>query len=139
MTHCVIDIGRCFSIIFEIRYAENLVARTKTPLMTVVETAPYLARAQTRMTGDERLALIDLVAARPDFGVLLDGGIRKVRFGAGSRGKSGRVRVIYLYADESVPIFLLTVFAKNEQDNLDAAELKKLVKVAKQIAKNYKM
>ena len=127
--------GPYFDIVVEVRQAENFVARTKTPLMTVVETAPYLARAQTRMTDDERMALINLVAARPDFGVLLDGGIRKIRFGAGSRGKSGGVRVIYLYTDESVPIFLLTVFAKNEQDNLTAAELKELVKIAKHITK----
>lgn len=38
--------------------------------------------------------------------------------GKGGRGKSGGVRVIYYFHDERLPLYLLTLFAKNEQANL---------------------
>ncbi|MFN0106509.1 MAG: type II toxin-antitoxin system RelE/ParE family toxin [Bryobacteraceae bacterium] len=45
-------------------------------------------------------------------------------------GKSGGARVIYYFHNESVPVFLLSVYAKNEKVNLTPAErniLKRLV------------
>ncbi|WP_307190498.1 type II toxin-antitoxin system RelE/ParE family toxin [Bathymodiolus platifrons methanotrophic gill symbiont] len=46
------------------------------------------------------------------------GGIRKFRWATGNKGKSGGVRVIYYFHNKSIPLFLLTVFGKNEKDNL---------------------
>jgi hypothetical protein len=43
------------------------------------------------------------------------GGIRKVRFGFGARGKSGGARIIYLFSGESLPVFVLVVFAKTRR------------------------
>ena len=57
------------------------------------------------------------------------GGIRKLRWSRGSRGKSGGVRVIYYYHDERMPLYLLTVFGKNEQANLSKAERNQLAKL----------
>src|SRR5262245_44930631 len=48
------------------------------------------------------------------------GGVRKVRFVVGGRGKSGGVRVVYYFHNEAMPVYLLTVFAKNEKANLSA-------------------
>lgn len=53
------------------------------------------------------------------------------------RGKSGGARVIYYYHNPKVPIFLLTLFAKNEKDNLSASEKAALAKVSKAIAEKY--
>lgn len=50
------------------------------------------------------------------------GGVRKLRWGKGGRGKSGGVRVIYYFHDERLSLYLLTLFAKNEQANLTARE-----------------
>ncbi len=46
---------------------------------------------------EERFALIDKLASNPHCGDLIPGlgGIRKLRFAAGGRGKSGGFRVIY--------------------------------------------
>lgn len=57
------------------------------------------------------------------------GGIRKLRWGRGSRGKSGGVRIIYYYHDERIPLYLLTVFGKNERANLSKAERNDLAKL----------
>ena len=59
------------------------------------------------------------------------GGIRKVRFPIENRGKSGSVRVCYADFEEYEVTYLITAFAKNEQENLTQEEkivLKKLVK-----------
>jgi len=61
------------------------------------------------------------------------GGIRKVRFARGGRGKSGGVRVIYYFYNAEEPIYLLEVFGKNEKANLTAAERNALAKVVAEI------
>ena len=102
------------------------------PGTTVVETRSFVTRAKEVLSADERQRLIGEIARVPDAGTILagTGGVRKLRFGTRGRGKSGSVRVIYYYHDASMPIFLLTVFAKNEKANLSQAErnaIKKLV------------
>ena len=85
------------------------------------------------MSESERLDAIGEIAKNPRMGVHLDGGLRKVRFAVGGKGKSGGVRIVYYFYNESVPVFLLDVFGKNEKDNLTEAELKDLVGLAKSI------
>lgn len=49
-----------------------------------------------------------------------------MRFGDPGRGKGkrGGLRVIYLYTPEAAMIDLLTVYGKDEKDDLTAAEVK---------------
>lgn len=107
--------------------------------VTIVETAAFIARAKGRMTDAERQALIDWVARNPGSGDLIEGGggIRKLRFAVGERGKSGGIRVIYFYHSAALPVFLLTVFAKKERDDLNQAEINSLAKAVKAIPKSY--
>jgi len=49
--------------------------------------------------------------------------------GRSGRGKRGGVRVIYYYHSELMPLYLLTLFAKNKQDNLSKAERNELAKL----------
>lgn len=108
-------------------------------LITVVETAAFKVAAKGALTSEETSGLIDDLAANPESGVVIVGGsgIRKVRVSAKGKGKSGGARVIYYYYDNSIPIFLLTVFAKNEKDNLSDAEKAALAKVARAIKETY--
>ena len=48
--------------------------------------------------------------------------MRKLRWARGGRGKSGGVRVIYYFHSGVMPLYLLTMFAKNERANLSKAE-----------------
>ena len=109
------------------------------PMITVVETVSFLADAKECMTEEERTAAIYMIAANPDCGTLIPGGggIRKVRFAIGGRGKSGGVRIIYYFHNQSVPIFLLAVFAKNERANLNRSEINMLGAAAKMLARKY--
>ena len=105
--------------------------------VTVVETPDFVRRAKAAMTEAERTALIDLLAATPEAGVSLGGGLRKVRFGRTGAGKSGGFRSIHFYRVGAGPVFLLTMFAKNERSNLSAAEVAALMKLGDELAAWY--
>lgn len=107
-------------------------------LVTVVELPEFVRRARSLLTDSERMDLIAWLAAFPETGVSLGGGLRKVRFGRDGGGKSGGFRTIHFYRDATGPLFLLTMFAKNEKANLTAAELAVLVKLGDQIAAHYR-
>lgn len=91
---------------------------------TVAETPVFIRRAEKLLTKDEHADLITCLATFPRAGaeIVGTGGVRKVRFGAKGRGKSGGVRVIYYFYDEDVPIYALLVYGKNERANLTAEQ-----------------
>ncbi len=93
-------------------------------LCTVAETQEYIREAEKLLSQDERRDLISYLAAHPRAGDLIQGtgGVRKLRWGRGGRGKSGGVRVVYYVHSEAMPLYLLTLFAKNERANLSKAE-----------------
>lgn len=114
-------------------------ARTDTRLMTVVETREFQQRAATRMSETERQDFIAFIAAQPENGAVMvgTGGLRKSRWGVGARGKSGGVRVISYDHNPTIPLFLLTVFAKNERDNLAPRDRQILRQVVPEIVRTY--
>lgn len=108
--------------------------------ITVVETASFQARARSRMKEEEKGKAIEMIAKNPLCGDLMEGtgGVRKVRFAIGNKGKSGGVRIVYYYYNQLFPVFLLTVFAKNEKSNLTKEERNQLAGLVKQLSKVYK-
>lgn len=108
-----------------------------TILQTVVELPEFLRRAKAIMSDEERAALVDFIAANPGAGISLGGGLRKVRIARGAGGKSGGYRTIYVFGGAQVPIFLITVFAKNEKDNLTPTEQAAAVALSKQLLAAY--
>lgn len=97
-------------------------------LLTVAETPEYIRLAEKLLSDDERRDVLTYLAAHPKAGDLMEGtgGVRKLRWGRGGRGKSGGVRVIYYVHSDAMPLYLLTLFAKNEQANLSKAERNEL-------------
>ena len=93
-------------------------------LLTVAETPEYIRLAEKLLSEEERRDVLSYLAAHPKAGDLMEGtgGVRKLRWGRGGRGKSGGVRVIYYVHSEAMPLYLLTLFAKNERANLSKAE-----------------
>jgi mRNA-degrading endonuclease RelE of RelBE toxin-antitoxin system len=92
----------------------------KAVLVTVAETPVFTRRADALLAPGEREDLILRLARDPFAGDLVPGlgGIRKLRFGAGGRGKSGGFRVIYYAAGDEVPILALLLYGKNERADL---------------------
>lgn len=106
-------------------------------LQTVVELPEFLRRAKAIMSDEERVALVDAIAANPQAGVSLGGGLYKVRIAREGGGKSGGYRTVYVFGGTQVPIFLVTVFAKNEKSNLSRLEQVELVAMSKLLLAHY--
>ena len=100
-------------------------------MITIAEVPEYIRQAEKLLTETERQDVLNYLAAHPKDGNLIEGtgGIRKLRWGRGGRGKSGGVRVIYYYHSDVMPLYLLALFAKNDQDNLSKAERNDLAKL----------
>ena len=92
------------------------------------------------MAEDEIDCLIDFIADNPAAGDEIPGtgGCRKLRFAAPGRGKSGGYRIITFFTGETMPVFLITVFAKGERANLSKAECNKLGQLTKAIVEEYR-
>ena len=108
-----------------------------TTLQTVVELPEFQRRAKATMSDNERMSLIGYIAANPEAGVSLGGGLRKVRIPREGGGKSGGYRTIYVFGGRHMPIYLITVFAKNEKDNLTKAEQAAAVELSKALIAAY--
>lgn len=68
------------------------------------------------------------LAQYPETGDLIPGGggIRKIRWSAKGKGKSGGVRVIYYHYVKNAEITLMLIYSKNEMCNISAAMLRRL-------------
>ncbi len=106
-------------------------------LITVAELPEYQRRAGKLLSESERDDIVNYLAAFPGEGDLIrgTGGVRNLRWQRGGRGKSGGVRVIYYFHSERIPLYLLTVFAKNERVDLSQAERNELAKLVEVLIK----
>ena len=108
-------------------------------LVTVLETDEFSRIAKRLLSEDQRTELTNLLAAHPESGVLLAGGVRKLRFARAGAGKSGGYRVIYFYrASANRPIFLITMFAKSSQGNLSAVQAAEVRKAGDRLLETYR-
>lgn len=98
--------------------------------MVFVETPTFTKRVLQLMDDARYAALQAYLAGHPDAGDLIrgSGGIRKIRWAGSGRGKRGGLRVIYYWWVARDRISMLLVYPKNEQDDLNADQVKQLRK-----------
>jgi hypothetical protein len=108
-------------------------------MITIVELPEFLRRSSKRLKSSDRQSIINYLASHPKSGDLVKGtgGIRKLRWAASGKGKSGGFRVVYYYHNKSMPLFLLTVFSKGEKANLSKGERNELATFTSLLVKNY--
>ena len=102
--------------------------------MRFIET-PLFTAAHRRHLDDETYRALQLaLLLRPTQGPLIQGGagIRKLRWAAPGRGKRGGVRLIYYWESEIETVYMLYLYAKNEQGDLTSAQLKVLAKLVRE-------
>ena len=101
----------------------------------VFATSRYEKEVRRLLAEPEQAALQLAIAADPETHPIVPGtgGVRKARWARQGRGKSGGVRVIYYYwrAIEELAaqvldreVYLLSIYAKNEQSDMTAADRK---------------
>jgi hypothetical protein len=101
--------------------------------ITVWETPSYLKDTAAVFNDSERKAIVDYLSLFPRSGEILvgTGGVRKLRWAIEGKGKSGGARIIYYFHNESLPVYLLAAFGKNEQANISKSERNELAKLTK--------
>ena len=100
-------------------------------MFTFIELHPFAAVRDKYLNDDEFAALQLYLAEHPDEGDVIphSDGCRKLRWGIEDRGKRGGVRVIYFLRLNPGQIILVTMYAKNAQENIDPKLLRRLKEV----------
>ena len=98
--------------------------------MEFIEATAFTKYVYDYLTDDEYLGLQGFLLKNPEFGKIVpgSGGVRKLRWGALGKGKSGGVRVIYYFKKQDDEIWLLTIYSKNETENIPAHILRQIRK-----------
>jgi hypothetical protein len=107
---------------------------------TIVELLTFLQDSKAFFNDDERAEVAAYIGQYPEAGDIMPGtgGVRKLRWGVEGRGKRAGVRVIYYYYNETIPVFLISVFAKNSKSNLSKAEVNAMKQLSNELTKTYK-
>lgn len=102
--------------------------------MILVETPVFTRHIQEVMSDDEYSQLQMHLNSHPDAGKVItsSGGLRKVRWSYGSKGKRGGVRIIYYWAVAHFILLMLYVYPKNEREDLTKKQLKLLSQIVKE-------
>ncbi len=97
-------------------------------MFSFIELQPFAAVRDKYLSDDDFAALQFYLAEHPDAGDVIphSGGCRKLRWAAEGRGKRGGVRVIYFLRLDPEQIVLVTMYAKNVQENVDPKLLRRL-------------
>jgi hypothetical protein len=96
--------------------------------MRFIETPVFTAAVRRHLDDDIYRALQLALLLRPTQGAIIQGGagLRKLRWGAEGRGKRGGLRLIYYWEPTNQTFYMLYLYAKNEQGDLTATQLKTL-------------
>lgn len=108
--------------------------------ITVAETPEFIRRAAALLADAERADLIQYLAEHPKSGDLIvgTGGLRKLRWRRAGTGKRGGTRVIYYFHDMAMPLYLLTIYAKGERDDLSADDRRAFAALARRLVAAHK-
>ena len=97
-------------------------------MFSFVESASFTRTAARYMRDAELQRLQAALLENPRAGAVIpgSGGLRKMRWKGTGRGKRGGLRVIYWVDWESTTIRMLTVYGKNEQDDIPLHVLRRI-------------
>lgn len=107
--------------------------------MKIVYTTIYERKVSAILTPSEREAIENDIADNPTLYPMIPGtgGIRKARAARGSKGKRGGARIAFYFWQIESTIFMLTAYAKSEQEDLSAAEKKQIKALVELLKKEH--
>jgi hypothetical protein len=102
----------------------------------IVRTRRYLKDLKRLGASDEDMAALEqAIASDPTIGDVIPGlgGLRKVRFGLGRKGKRGGGRAIYFLMVADDAAIMLFAYAKNAQEDLTKEQRKAALAIMKEL------
>ena len=97
-------------------------------LVILIETSIFSHEIDRLLSEDEHWALQVALFRNPHAGAVIpgSGGCRKLRWGAGNRGKRGGIRVIYFAVPGQARLLLLYAYDKRKVNDLTRSEVSAL-------------
>ncbi|HEY7673809.1 MAG TPA: type II toxin-antitoxin system RelE/ParE family toxin [Burkholderiales bacterium] len=97
-------------------------------MFSFVESKLFTRLVGDYFTDDEYAELQAALAEAPERVAIVpgSGGVRKLRWAQPGRGKRGGIRVIYYAKTREGVIWMLTIYAKNEEQNIPAHVLRRI-------------
>lgn len=94
--------------------------------MVFIETSIFTKYRSEYLGDEDYRSLQDYLIQQPDAGAIIQGtgGLRKLRWNLGSKGKRGGIRIIYYFELTKNHIYLMTLYSKKEMSDLSAKEKK---------------
>ena len=107
-----------------------------------IKTTPAFDKNAKKLLSSEALEeFYDYIGHNPEQGKIIPetSGIRKIRWkpGFNDKGKSGGVRILYHYSDD-ILILLITLYGKNNQENITDSEKNQLKKTIPLLVAKYR-
>lgn len=98
--------------------------------MEFIEAPLFTKLIYDYMDDSEYLAFQIGLASKPETGDIIpgSGGIRKMRWAGKGKGKRGGLRIIYYWKNIKNEIWLLTIYSKNEAEDIPAKLLREIKK-----------
>jgi len=96
--------------------------------MIFIESSKFTELLPQYLSDDEYRGLQTFLLQKPDAGDLVrsSGGVRKVRWAAAGKGKSGGIRAIYYWKKSDSEIWMLTLYSKSERTTIPSHILKQI-------------
>jgi mRNA-degrading endonuclease RelE of RelBE toxin-antitoxin system len=103
--------------------------------MEFIEASTFTKHLYEYLSEDEYSGLQSFLLQYPEAGKVVrgSGGVRKIRWAMSGKGKSGGVRVIYYFKKHADEIWLLTIYSKNEVENIPAHILRQIAQEVKNV------
>jgi hypothetical protein len=110
------------SILMNVRQCRTINA------MIFIETSTFSKLLSNYLTDDEYRGLQAYLLQKPEAGSIVrgSGGVRKVRWSASNKGKSGGIRAIYYWKKSEREIWMLTLYSKSERATIAGHTLKQI-------------
>jgi hypothetical protein len=98
-------------------------------MYTVIRTPTFLSDAKAAgLAEEDQNDIVSEISRNPTAGAIMEGtgGCRKLRFAGKGKGKRGGFRTVHYFAGDDVPVLLLALIDKGEDENLSKAERNEL-------------
>lgn len=101
--------------------------------MEIIETSVFTRQVQTLLSEEEYRLLQCALIQKPEIGNVIPhcGGLRKMRWSLGEKGKRSGTRIIYFWAISKEQILMLFIYSKNQIEDLSQGQLRQLEKIIK--------
>jgi hypothetical protein len=102
----------------------------KNRTVVFVETQIFTQMVKEYLSDEEYAELQKYIMKDPEVGKIIrgGGGVRKVRWSREGVGKSGGVRAIYYWVKKRDEVYMLTMYSKNEKENISKKTLAQIAK-----------